>query len=287
MNGSFFISLLLLLTHMGATGNDFPNINRGEVIRQQAVNSLETAFLLKPLETESSGLAFQLAPLIFQECPASEGCATPLKPGTLTPSESGPRFAASASTIYWHMDTVELQGSPHARLAYIWFYPVAGLAETNQFVAQGVRITLDSNGRPSIWEILGKQSGTTILYVSNSFEQKARQEYGAPLPGAFHASDAGNTNTVIARLLEDAPVPMGPIVHVNSGGDMTSVICRCMPTQVNSLGGSGTYKLVPFAIAPPMRRSEISAPKSNDVAFWPGCDRNIGLDHHLRVPRQF
>jgi hypothetical protein len=58
---------------------------------------------------------------------------------------------------------------------------------------------------------------------------------------------------VVARVIEDGPQPMGPIVYVSADGvTVETLICRCMSSQVDELVASETYPLVADdALAPP------------------------------------
>ena len=57
-------------------------------------------------------------------------------------------------------------------------------------------------------------------------------------------------NAIVARVIDDGPVPMGPIVHLSAGShNVSTLICRCMPTQAKSLLETKTYELRPLGDA--------------------------------------
>lgn len=183
----------------------------------------------KPELRVGEELATTLAPLILEWVP-----------------EENPQPGTGPTSVYVATDVVELDGRAHARLAYYWQYaPGSGRAG---LAAQGVRITVDSAGRPVIWEALADTSSKQILFVAESLEKKASASFGRPLPGRHYAIEA-NTNVapdiVVARIIDDGPVPMGPILYVRADThDIRTLICRCMPAQATSILGTRTYQLV-------------------------------------------
>ena len=73
------------------------------------------------------------------------------------------------------------------------------------------------------------------------------KEYPAPLPGRrfwVERAVADTPGVVVARILEDGPTPMGPIVYLKSvSRDVSTVICRCMNAQASEVVGTSTYRL--------------------------------------------
>ena len=127
---------------------------------------------------------------------------------------------------------------------YVWFQ-----TEPNSDLRrpQGVRITFDPDGKPIVWEVLRDDSGARLLFVSQSLEAEAMTNHPAPLPGRrFWVERAVNDDpdVVVARIIDDGPVPMGPILYLDSTShDVITLICRCMDAQADELVGTGTYGL--------------------------------------------
>jgi len=115
---------------------------------------------------------------------------------------------------------------------------------------QGIAIILGASGLPILWEVLRDSSQRSIVYVAKSLEAAAAKAYGPVLTNrafAVEKAPSESKGTVVARLLDDAPVAMGPIVNVAAEtGDIAAVVCRCMPVQVQELISTSTYLTLPM-----------------------------------------
>jgi hypothetical protein len=180
------------------------------------------AFLLKPAESGTSDSpSFRLSPLIIQEVMDTNDTVT-------------------LPEILFHQSTTELNGEIFQQVTYLWRRSQSGRM-------QGVRITLDASGSPVIWQVLSDTSGARIVFVAQSLETAALREFGSPLPGRRFAVERGleeAPEVVVARVIEDGPVPMGPILYLKAGTqDVSTIICRCMDAQAQQLVGTGYYEL--------------------------------------------
>lgn len=190
---------------------------------------------LKPSATNHvSPLAAQLAPLLLQEVRGTNGQSD------LPAGSPKPQLFCAASRI-------SLNGRAHEQMTYWWRYPKSAKRNHRALEGQGVRLTLSSAGRPVIWEVLGDTSGAKLIFVAQSLEAQAAREFGTPLDGrkfAVERSLADAPNTVVARVIEDGPMPMGPIIYQRvETRDVTTVICRCMDAQADELAGQAEYQL--------------------------------------------
>lgn len=263
-----------------------------EVYRRAKTEFAQACFF-KPVESKPDDLAFKLAPLLIEEVPGSgaHASAPPAMSGLEGTNQPGCRntFGAlvtrdgrleadlSRPTVYVHSDTLQIQDSTHPRLTYLWFAP----AESNIVAAQGIRITLNSFGNPAAWEVLTDSSGLRIVFVSQNVESAAAAQFGLPLPGRRYSTEGPTTargDVVVARVIDDAAVTMGPILYLRTGvRQLATLICRCMPAQVKQLAGTGGYQLEPWAGQMPL--------KPVSACFWPGLPEN-GVDA-LRLPNKF
>ena len=228
-------------------------------IRERAEAHFVRAFYLKPAETNNATVqARQLAPLLIVEAPDTS--TLPDFPATTT----HPR-------IFFQPSRTILNGKQHEQMAYWWTYPRNSSRSRGALPAQGVRITLNSDGRPVIWEVLAETSGAAVIFVAQSLEAQAAREFGAPLKGRRFAVERSLTDVpdvVVARMIEDGPVTMGPIIYLRAGTrDVTTVICRCMDAQARELAGQQEYELTNTRLA---RGFSARA-----------------LDRKLRLPRDF
>lgn len=244
----------------------------------------EEVWFLKPVETDPEELTFKLAPLLLQQVATrTNGATVRLGFGALTMSNGTHCVDVSRPVVYVHPDAVELRGKPHARLTYLWFYPGQGRSEgQGQISAQGVRITLSDSGEPAIWEVLSDRSQLDLVFVSEKLEAAAVVAFGAPLEGRRYAAEASAAQaprTVVARVIDDGPVAMGPIVYLKKEtGDVMTLICRCMASQARKLAGMGTYEL---------QRWAHQTPRPANTGFWPDEAAGNRLEQRLRLPGQF
>ncbi|HOX59556.1 MAG TPA: hypothetical protein PLC99_21960 [Verrucomicrobiota bacterium] len=275
---------------------------RQAAIYQRATNQFALAEFYKPAEAETNHLAFTLAPLIIQEVDgANAPLPSPDRFGMLSFSNGTPRLNPSLAVVYWQADTVTLHGNAHARLAYWWFYscgpprsPMAPCLQSSEpgeggLAVQGVRITLNSDGQPVIWEALADSSGASLIFVSQRLEAAAAAQFGKALPGRRYATERSleeAPNVIVARVIDDGPVAMGPIAYLRAGTrSISTLICRCMPAQVKELRDSTSYCLRPLPPAAGQSFLPSGAQLTPRSGFWPGDTfPTKPLEECLRLP---
>ena len=55
---------------------------------------------------------------------------------------------------------------------------------------------------------------------------------------------AAAPDVVVAGIVEDGPIPMGPYVYVDAADQrVTTLLCRCSPSQVDRITDTGYYQL--------------------------------------------
>jgi hypothetical protein len=97
-------------------------------------------------------------------------------------------------------------------------------------------------------------------------------------------------DVIVARVIDDGPIPMGPIVYLSAETrQVSTLICRCMPAQARRLLVTGTYNLRPFQGASTnalIMQARVMLQERE--AFWPGDDASgKGLGACLRLPEVF
>jgi hypothetical protein len=284
------LAVLLVLLRTLIAGDEARASDRNP--RTEAYDRCSTEFIeadfFKPLEKDPGDLSFQLAPLILHETetkPADLFGALMITNGTLLIDLKRP-------TIYFDTDSVSFNGKPHVRFTYLWFYS-SDATTTAAAPAQGIRLTLDSAGKPAIWEVLAQTGGLELVFVSHQLEALAEAEFGRPLAGCRHSIERGTNDAaqvVVPRAIDSGPVPMGPIVYLNARDkSATTVICRCMAAQAKKVRQTTSYKLVPWPSAGDAALFWRARSKTNDcLAFWPGENpATPRLERVLRLPREF
>ncbi len=256
----------------------------------RATNHFAEAFLLKPAEGQPEDIVMKLAPLLILETNNQTRLGSVSTPigggvGTLVFSNSAIQLEITKPAVYYHVDSTEICREKHLRFTYIWFcFRGRAQGPSGGIRAQGFRLTLDSGGQPAIWEVLSDASGLELLFASEGLERAAAADFGMPLPGrrfALERSTAEARSAVVARVLDDGPVPMGPMVYLQGGGArIASVACRCMPVQAKRLAGTANYHLLPW---PGVLLNGRSLPGGS---FRLG-DRNARVERLLRLPHKF
>jgi len=285
-------SLLVVLvvgrcTGPRATSNDHnnpaPSQPSADGLRERALRTFERAIFYKPREESLVGLEGTLAPLIVQEAGLDAG--VPPSFGAIVGELGKERIDSERPTVYFEISPTQVGNTEFEQLTYFWRFPSrCGTRRCASHNGNGVRVTLDLDGLPIVWESLSTDEGRSLLFVSRSLEDAARREFGEPLEGrAFSIERAANEtrNVVVVRLLDDGPVAMGPYVYLESppSADVTTILCRCMPSQVSEFVESRYYNLVPMDfpwMTPPRPRSEFGARGSKKH-----------LDVMLRWPREY
>lgn len=238
-----------------------------EAIYRRADTQFTSALLLKPIETAfTNSLAFRLAPLLLVEITSTNVAAASMP----------------VPTVFYQENTVRVGGKTHDQVSYVWSRDLL-IRNANRVAAwQGIRITLNNAGQPVIWEVLSDSSGAELVFVAQSHEAAVRREFGAVLAGRHFAAERSMDeapNTVVARVIADGPVPMGPMVHLCAAtGDISTLICRCMTTQTQQLAGQGSYVLQP----------QVSLSVVPERGCWPDADSaSAALERKLRLPVGF
>jgi hypothetical protein len=286
MNGPMLIAALALV--VGCSGPRklsaiAPARQQRSELDAQLANVFTNALLFKPAPGEVDALSWKLAPLIMQEVATPQ---TDFKQDELIGlgiTVVGPTrpavFALQGDTL--------IDGQIHAQVTYVWGY-ARDQSPPGAFLTQGVRMTLNSAGEPVIWEPLTIMTNVRVLFIAESLEKAATEQYGPPLPGRRYAVENSidqQAQIVVARVIDDGPIAMGPIVYVQTGTRaVTTVLCRCMPAQVSQVVGTREYQL---------RRLETLG----DLSAWPSpwadawariqMETAGALPSSLRLPRRF
>ncbi len=241
-----------------------------EIIIARMARSFARARLYKPREPGLGGLEQTLAPLIVDErlegFPVTEfsdlAALTP-------PFENRKQDLAHPSpgrmTVYTTTTTTKTGGLQLDQVAYLWWYLRSNESDDDQrtTVGRGVRVVLGPDGFPVAWEALQEDRGQRVFYVAHSVEQAAAEQFGDPLPGRRFSVERSIEETpdiMVARALDDGPVPMGPYVYVAASPDrdITTLLCRCMPSQMDSVEETDYYDLEPI--------------ESLNAKPWPGTE---------------
>jgi len=253
----------------------------------------EQVQLIKPQEDTNHSRAVTLAPLLLQEV---RGKAPPAAP----------------ARVYFQPGSIRLHDLPHEQMTYWWFYNEPKPADRrlparrgpdvrplkpktavpgDSTALLGVRLTMNTNGVPVIYEQLGGNNSIRQIFVTQSIEARAMAEFGPALPGRRQAVERTLNEApevVVPRVLDDPPDIMGPILYLQAETHaLATLICRCMDAQARELVGQALYELVPAARSgntADATRLDAANPRGLPKDFSNPSER---LSRSLRLPREF
>lgn len=233
----------------------------------------DAAIYGKPNEASADPLIVQLAPLLVQAVdspsPASSGAHR--LAGVVERPGGGWGLDPTRPTIYTAESTALLHGREFQQRSYLWWHApndeheLAGPWKAAGYdgppgPCRGYRMTLDADGFPIVWEVLGAVPPPARIFVAARLETAAARAFGPPLPHRRFSIETElekNPNVVVARLLDDAPMPMGPIYYLTADLDVPTLICRCMPSQFSAVAEEIRYALAPLgSLGAPAARFE-------------------------------
>ncbi|MFQ5414808.1 MAG: hypothetical protein ACE5E6_10155 [Phycisphaerae bacterium] len=231
----------------------------------ETVRRFDRGVFFKPREPVPAGIPPELAPLIVHEVFDDDvsGNAAHRFGAVYVDPAGAAAVDVERPTMYVDETSIAIHGQPHDEMLFVWWYAVPPRGTTAQGrpkscrpAGRGVRVTMGLDGFPMMWEVLSTgtvgdaERRSRVVFVSRGLEDAARDAFGPPLDGrrfSVEPSAAAHPDVMVAGVLEDGPVPMGPTVYVAAETHgITAVICRCMPARVDVLVASVVYDLVPL-----------------------------------------
>ena len=231
-----------------------------EAIRKESNRNYTRSRFCRPRKIDPSITTHEFAPLIVEELGGGEASAP--KMGLSDPITKSAVF--EPGTVYFDQATVQADGARLEQLLYLWAYKGTDDLKTgmrSKGIVRGVRVILGQDGMPIVWEVAGGVGNVRVFYVVKSLEEAARKQFGDPLPGrsfSIERSVDEAPKIVVVRVLDDGPVPMGPYVYVDSSADrnITTVHCRCSPSQFDEATETMQYEFLPLENLDASRLSE-------------------------------
>ena len=226
-----------------------------ERLRERTLAEFGSAVLWKPRGRSISDLEMDLAPLIVQEHINHGADASGFGPVVDLDGHRNGRVDATPPTVYVTTRLAQIHGIEHEQVEYCWAYPAEARGQGHgEVISHCVCMTLHLDGFPMVLRVRTwgdahrKGFEPDVLFVSDALEREAAEEYGAPLPGRRYAIERSVSETpdsVVVRVIEDGPIPMGPYVYLEAEThDITTLLCRCSPSQVDRFVESVYYDLL-------------------------------------------
>lgn len=172
--------------------------------------------------------------------------------------------------VYYAQSNAQVGQRTLRQWTYFWRF--SDQAPTNGRL-DGVRITLSEEGWPIVYELYAAEDGVVRLFVADSLEMRAAARHGPPLPGRAFAIEPAldkRPDVVVVRLVRDGPMPMGPWVYLAADGEVTTLLCRCSPSQVDGEPKNAWYELLPARrFESPLRPDWNDASWLENALRWP------------------
>lgn len=193
------------------------------------VPALEQSQPVRPGDAEHWNLLAKHAPTFVQEHPSQVHYPRSADAIGLV------RMAADATveidvtkpTVYGYARTVLIGGQPHVQLTYAIWYPMHPKlkqpidAEAGKIDGATLRITLDSQHRPAIYETLNNCGCHHRLYPADTLEAAAMKDHGKPLSGkvlSIEREVTGKYDLIIPKVLKlEGPTHLQALIRIRAG----------------------------------------------------------------------
>lgn len=206
-----------------------------DAVTRRTGKEFERAYFCNPRLGAWPGIEETFAPLIMRQV-VDEG------------DGSNAGRSDEVREVYARTQAVTIEGVSYEQVVYVWQYLLKD--KDTGLPWQGLRITLGRDGFPLVWEVLNSRFDAAILFVSESAEDRARETFGPPLSRrrfAIERSSEDTPQTIVAGVLPDGPIPMGPYAYIEAKThEIVTVLCRCSPSQVSEVVESLSYDLRPI-----------------------------------------
>ena len=209
-----------------------PPVDPVDDIRARTSSDFTAASLFRIDPTSAPGFDVYMAPMLLLERSSTRGLAGVSLGALRRASDGSLALDSTQPVVYFERSRVTVAGRDREQLAFLWFF--SSVVGSQTLRVQGVRYTLDDGGFPVIQEVLADPSGFRVLYVAEKLS--ASESNADVVPRA-----------VLAKSMRDGPVPMGPFVYMRPGRlEVTTLLCRCAPSQVSEFPEEITYAVVPL-----------------------------------------
>lgn len=290
----FLLSFSIVPVHsIDDTITSTPTRSPFETLYIRADQVLQGATMFKPRESENAVIPPELRPLLLVENNPSETHTVSILEWGVRDHQSPEPVKSGPLTLYVSRSEIMLNGQQHVQHSYKWFYRVSNSREQKRtWMKQGLRITFGRDSSPEIWEVFQDSSGADLVFVSSRLEAAARKEFGTPLSGRRFSIENSleiSPATLVPRIISDGPIPMGPWIYLIGGSlDVSTILCRCMPSQVTGDVETAYYELEELPDGYTEFGRDTEGP---DVPIlqelWGRTKSADWIQHELRLPSDF
>lgn len=178
----------------------------------------------------SDAFADRLAPVIVMEWPEKRDYPADYDRFgevylTGRPDDIRVNINASHPLIYWYASEAKVRDRRHRQYTYVWWFPERPPMKDGDPVAGSIdgdtlRITLDSAGRPGVFEVVQSCGCGHLVYVSRRVEEDAKKEFGGVEPGkrlAVERSTKTRRDLIVSGCVDVPDDGVRPVVYIVAG----------------------------------------------------------------------
>ncbi len=154
--------------------------------------------------------------------------------------------------LYWRIEHAEVEGQPLKQLVYVFWYPrrPVGTIETGSIDGGVLRITLDTDGRPAVYEYAQTCGCYHGVFVSADVERNAQRQFSTIEKHREHAVEppiTGKDDWVVRDVIDARPGTR-PVLFVSTGKHFLVDIASLEPDRVRSIVGEQArgYRLAAY-----------------------------------------
>jgi hypothetical protein len=163
-----------------------------------------------------------------------------------------------ASPVFAWQRSVTVASGTHVAIEYAWAMLTAPDGSAGRILERyRLSLLLADDGFPLVAaarRLSPPRDERPLIFAPASLDAAARARYGGPAPGRAFAVEAtldAAPDVIVAGILEDGPVPLGPYVYIEPAGrGVVTVLCRCSPAQFESSVAGRFYPLEETASDP-------------------------------------
>jgi hypothetical protein len=208
--------------------------------RHTANETFEQAVAWLPRPDGRHDLLARFAPMVLIHEPAKRSYSADddrLGEVYLTgrPTDIDVRINTSRPMMYAYADEAKIHGRRYPQLVYTWWYPARPPMETSDPAAGHIdgdtlRITLDAQNRPIVFEVMQSCGCGHLVYVSEGLEAQARRQFGEPSAGhkwAVQTDQTGKRDLIVMGTVKVPSTEPRPVAFVEAGyHSVLQIDCR-------------------------------------------------------------
>ncbi|MBI4579837.1 MAG: hypothetical protein HY718_09055 [Planctomycetes bacterium] len=147
--------------------------------------------------------------------------------------------------VYAYKSEAKIDGKRHPQLVYVWWFPerpemTRGDAAAGRIDGDTLRITLDSRGRPAVFEVVQGCGCGHLVFVAEHVETMARRQWGRPEERkelVVERAVGDKRDLIVAGVIAVPERDAHPVVYVKAGYHSVTAV-RCVPDVEPQVAGA-------------------------------------------------